>query len=445
MSSLPKHRSLNLGILCAVLVFAVLPVLSACGKAPGESTEAAATEAVSSETPTEKEETTPAATESTSESAALSGPEALEEGKILFYRQEDLKERRGALLSLADVEAAWYDGLFPRTHLYDVLFAGEEEQRLLRLLDYCLWNGYQGFSLPDGVISEADLDLRQGKALQFMYRIENGTVMCRKGETAEGVPFSFTTVWYTLNKKEEMDKFSQGLAAVRELAAEAPEGADDWDMLIWVMNSLAERIVYGDRDTYYQTDGYQLFDAMVKGVTVCSGYSDAMYYLCNLLGVDCLCVEGNADSMTKVGGVDSHVWNFARIDDRYYVFDLTSYDMAAREPLPVPVFFALSENAMNSLCGNRRTGRYADDELIPICDRSFDPVFAWNDTEPGAMRSFITYYDLAVAAPEFMLAANDLAPDEWSHEEAEDGFYVLPVSYDDFLDRTTQGRVLAPF
>lgn len=50
----------------------------------------------------------------------------------------------------------------------------------------------------------------------------------------------------------------------------------------------------------------------------------------------------------------------------------------------------------------------------------------------------MTYYDLAITAPEYLLAANALSPEEWSHEEAGDGFYVLPVSYEDFLARTLE-------
>ena len=430
-------KTLNIRIRGAALVLAVLLSLSACGKTPAVSTEAAAPGAASSEMPAKNEEATPQETESASESA-LSGPEDLEEGMILFYRQEGLKERRGELLSLADAEAAWYDGLFPRTHYYESLFSKEEEQRLLRLLDYCLGNGYQGFSLPDGIVSTDGFDVWQRYALPFMYRIEDGSVLCREGERAEGAEFGYTTVWYSLKKEGEMDKFSLGLEAVRELAANAPEGADDYDLLVWAANSLADRIVYGDRDTYYFTDGYQLYDAMVKGVTVCSGYSDAMYYLCNLLGVDCLCVEGNAISLSRDGGLDGHAWNLARIGEQYYVFDLTAYDSIVMQPLPVPIFFALSEKAMYSMGGNSRTNHYADEELIPDCESSFDPVSAWNGTPEGAMRSFLTFYDLALASPEYMLTANDLAPDEWSREEAEDGFYILPVSYEGFFARAQE-------
>ena len=441
MPALPKMKPYIIRICSVVLIFAILLALNACGKAPAKSTEAVTTAAASSEIPTKTEEPTPKVTESASESpseSALSGLEDLKEGMILFFRQEGMKEKRGDLISLADAEAAWYDGLFPRTHYYDPMFAKEEEQRLLHLLDYCLGNGYQGFCLPDGIVSTEGMDVWQHYALPFIYRIEDGSVLCREGQSAEGASLSFTTVWYSLKKEGEMDKFSQGLAAVRELAAKAPEGADDYDLLVWAMNALAERIVYGDRDSYYYTDGYQLYDAMVKGVTVCTGYSDAMYYLCNLIGVDCLCVEGNATSLTRDGGLDGHAWNFARIGEQYYVFDLTGYDCLIMQTLPVPVMFALSEEAMYSLGGNRRTDRYADAELMPACDSSFDPAAAWNGTPEGAMRSFMAYYDLAIAEPEFMLAANGLAPEKWSHEKAEDGFYVLPVSYEDFLARTLE-------
>lgn len=61
---------------------------------------------------------------------------------------------------------------------------------------------------------------------------------------------------------------------------------------------------------YYHT----LYSAIVEGETVCQGYTLAMCYILNKLGVDCVaCISNEIE----------HVWNCVKVDGKWYHVDLT--------------------------------------------------------------------------------------------------------------------------
>lgn len=55
--------------------------------------------------------------------------------------------------------------------------------------------------------------------------------------------------------------------------------------------------------------------AVLDGETVCSGYTQAMTYLCERAGIECFAAEGS-----------SHVWNFVRLYGNWYETDVTWMD-----------------------------------------------------------------------------------------------------------------------
>ena len=189
-------------------------------------------------TPTEPAptaETAPA----TTEAAPLAGLSDLSEGFVLLYEQANLDDRRGTLVSMEALLAAPEENRMPRTHFYDDRFPGDAAL-WLQLLDCVLAQGYQGFSVPEGTLTA--IDTTQRRALEFTYRIDDGKVLTMDRDGC-------TTVWYDCAKQDTMEKFVQGLAAARTLAAQAPRG-DDWETALWIMDALADRITYGERDTY---------------------------------------------------------------------------------------------------------------------------------------------------------------------------------------------------
>jgi hypothetical protein len=385
----------------AVLLLALL-LLCGCASDPA-----------APETPAETE-TAPAETSG----PELFGVDALDAESVLLYRQEDFDARLGSLMPVREILSAPSESLMPRTHIYDELFSGDAAL-WLQLLDYALANGWQAFSVPDGTLPE--LRPEQRKALELMYSIDHGKVLSFSRD-------GFTTVWYQCRSGDTMEKFSLGLAAARQIAADAPQG-DEWETVRWIFTYLADHVVYGERDTYYRLRGHQLYDALVEEDTVCTGYADAMYYLCSLCGVECLVVNGLVNSREKAGGLDDHAWNRARIDGNWYVFDPT-YNATAQAG--TTVFFALSSEVMRNLGGHRPNSIYPHEELYPACERCFDPVSAWNGTPEGAVRSWLWYASAIRMDPSYLLFYEGLVTYDTPVTPSEDGMQAtLDVPYAD--------------
>ena len=411
-----------------------LILLCGCAPASGPAQTAAPTmETAAQETPP-TEETGPDA-----EPVALSGLPDLTADTVLLYRQADFDGRQGTLVPLKEVLSAPAEELLPRSHHYDELFPGDAAL-WLKLLDYALGNGYQGFSVPAGTLPELGTDKR--RAFGFLYRVDDGKVLSLE---KDGV----TTTWMSCTRPDTMEKFSMGLAEARRLAAEAPRG-DDWQTALWIMDTLADRITYGDRDTYYFKRGHMLFDALVDGDTVCSGYSAGMYYLCSLCGLECLEVTGLARSVEKAGGLDDHVWDFVEICGSWYCFDPTWYDgwNTGREDGRKLFFCGLSEELLYVMGEHKRTGEYTDETMLPSCDTCFDPVPAWNDSPEGALRSWLLHASLASADLSYLLMyAGLMTPETEYTVSADNTEAVLDIPYAEYAawaERFMGGDTLGP-
>ncbi|MBR6376525.1 MAG: hypothetical protein IKS05_02025 [Oscillospiraceae bacterium] len=392
-----------------------LALLLLCGCTPAAEPSASSTLPTSEAAAPTSGETVPATTE-----AALAGPEALDADSVLLYRQEDFEARQGTLLPLDELLAASAEALFPRTHSYDERFPGDHAL-WLRLLDYALANGFQGFSVPAGCLPE--LDLTQRRVLKFIYWIDGGKILSLDQDGC-------TTVWYACEKPDTMEKFSLGLAAAREVAAQAPRG-DDWETANWLFTWLGENVSYGDRTPYYFRRGHMLYDALVEKDCLCSGYATAMCYLCNLCGVECLNIFGLARDSETAGGLGDHLWNFVRIYGRWYVCDPTM-NAVSRMDRPA-IGFGLSAETMYLMGGNKPTGEYTDAALVPACETNFDPVTAWNATPEGALRSFLWFAAYDALEPSFLLMQAGLMTMQTQVTPAEDGVSAsLDIPYADF-------------
>lgn len=54
------------------------------------------------------------------------------------------------------------------------------------------------------------------------------------------------------------------------------------------------------------------YSAVVNGITVCTGYSEAYQLLCNAVGIDAVCITS-----------DTHAWNLIRVNNSWYNVDCT--------------------------------------------------------------------------------------------------------------------------
>lgn len=402
-------------------IILVLLLLCGCTRRPEtDQTESQATSQTEAQTTAQTE----AQTEASSEAAALESARLsdLTADTVLLYRQAGFKSRQGDLLSMETVLSAPEEALLPRTHYYDDCFPGGAAC-WLRLLDYAFANEYQGFSVRTSSLPVLTADQRS--MLGILYHIDDGKPILME---VDGV----STVWYHCNRADTMEKFTVGLAEARRIAAEAPRG-DDWETAAWIFNYLADHVDYGDRETYYRDRGHHLCDTLLDHEGLCSGYADAMYYLCNLCGVECLELQGLSNGPAGPGSGEAvgHAWNCVRVYGTWYVCDPTFNDTAP-VPADVPLCFCLSSRFFETTFGHSATEIYGDPEKIPACEKCFDPVSAWNTTPEGALKSWLWFAACEAFDPVYLLAGAGLTDYRADAGDSDEETRITDVPYADF-------------
>lgn len=98
-------------------------------------------------------------------------------------------------------------------------------------------------------------------------------------------------------------------AAAQEIIDKALEYSDAYDRLMVLHDELALRT------EYLTSGGVHISEAdgpLVYGQALCEGYSKAFMYLCQSIGIDCVCI---------IGG--EHMWNMVKVDGEWYHIDVT--------------------------------------------------------------------------------------------------------------------------
>lgn len=124
-------------------------------------------------------------------------------------------------------------------------------------------------------------------------------------------------------------------AAADEIIAKALEKDDVFDRLAVIHDEIIQRT------TYYSTGGVHIYEAdgpLIYGKALCEGYSKAFMYLAQSIGVNCVCVAGDA------GG--AHLWNMVEVDGVWYHVDVTWDDPGSDDAKPKYSYFCISDSKM---------------------------------------------------------------------------------------------------
>lgn len=131
-----------------------------------------------------------------------------------------------------------------------------------------------------------------------------------------------------LYKQSEVEKMRKKLrkAALDATEAVTPDMTDAEKALV-VHDYIIANCKYDQSQTKYSA-----YDCLVKGSSVCQGYSLAyIYVLRDILGIDCSMVLSDSQN---------HSWNYVKIDDNWYHADLTADD---------PTFYTISDEPYDAL------------------------------------------------------------------------------------------------
>lgn len=333
------------------ILLVLLLLLSACGsQSAPEPTQTETTGAVTEQTREPSAATE--ATEAAKARAALPWSKAfrskkMPEGELhmdeaAFYSINDAEEITIVNVTKEEILAEMTEDPFPRSHHYEQ-FMKPEGLAVLPYLDYAMAHGYSRFCVPTTEFHGGSVAANAAE-LNRMYRINNGGITGLSAVTVNDGDCAYDCVLVCIQGMEKPDAVRchlEGIAAARRIVEEMPENLSEYDRALYLYQYLTENVRY-DYDDYYKSDWYLCYDALVEGKTVCAGYTEALYYLYNLAGVECLTQEG---IIAGEGPEAWHIWNVARVDGSWYLFDST-WD----EGLPSKFyrFFGISDETMQS-------------------------------------------------------------------------------------------------
>lgn len=140
-------------------------------------------------------------------------------------------------------------------------------------------------------------------------------------------------LWISMNHfaPDRWEMKMEALEKCRQIVAEIPvECSTQPEKMEYLYRYVCDHVEYVDYEKMDDED--YLHDAVVKGQTVCDGYSNMLQLLFRLIGVECCEVMGSDyedwDQLTpeEQETAAGHTWVVAKVDGEFYHFDATFED-----------------------------------------------------------------------------------------------------------------------
>jgi hypothetical protein len=130
---------------------------------------------------------------------------------------------------------------------------------------------------------------------------------------------------------------------VKEVIAEyIHPNMTDYDKELAIHDYIINSVEY-DNSASLPEESHTPYGALIKGRAVCNGYSDSFKIFMDALGIECEIVYGEAGSKSQ-----KHAWNRVKLDDEYYLVDLTWNEPEPSFPEYISYdYFNLTDEQMN--------------------------------------------------------------------------------------------------
>ncbi len=305
---------------------------------------------------------------------------------------------------------------------------------LLVTLDYALAHGYSRFSIPTTEFCYGDI-LNAHQMLNRIYYLDNkglNSLDVQSFETENDETLTYVLVTISgLPNRYCTQLYHEAFAAAEKIVATVPEGSSEFQTALYLYRYLTDNVEYDNNEYYENGKQLILYDALVKHKTVCAGYTEALYYLYNLAGIDCMIVSGYICDPQPRG---YHVWNVACIDGKYYQFDST-WDS---QLLPCEyAYFAVSDEYMME--HHTQNVETLSLQYMPECpDSLFPDISLVTKTVAQSGQMVITYiYYRFLTAKEtdplnVIMNTVGIDPSWIPQYDAGDGWVVTGMEYESF-------------
>lgn len=117
---------------------------------------------------------------------------------------------------------------------------------------------------------------------------------------------------YTYSKEEKEEKQLLIDEAVAQCLSGISQDASEYEKVLYVYEYIVNNVEY-DLEA---ADSQNICSVFINKRSVCAGYSKAMQYLLERLGVFCTYITGNVD-------IQTHAWNLVMCEGDYYYVDVT--------------------------------------------------------------------------------------------------------------------------
>lgn len=128
---------------------------------------------------------------------------------------------------------------------------------------------------------------------------------------------------YVLEKEDALTKKEKFDEIIKSIVSNANSKPSDFEKIVYVHDYILENCYYDDeiiKNDNFNTTAINAYGCLMDGKTICSGYTLAFDAIMKRLGFECG-VEFNDYSNFSI--LTGHVWNYCKIEDDYYYFDLT--------------------------------------------------------------------------------------------------------------------------
>lgn len=146
--------------------------------------------------------------------------------------------------------------------------------------------------------------------MKFAYQAANEIMMVHSSVDGYRTYYRYYCYVRELHSSMTASEYSQAMNKAKQVANSNNYGSD-YDKIKRVYKWLCDNVEYD----YSYSDG-SIYDALIGGKSVCSGYAGAFQVIMDALGIECYINEGKANG-------EDHAWNIVKLDGKYYFVDVT--------------------------------------------------------------------------------------------------------------------------
>ncbi len=232
----------------------------------------------------------------------------------------------------------------------------DDQKAVYRLLLSAVQNGESSIDIAEYNLNDDALGM-----VMTLLKYENPQLFNIDG-SATGTGSSSTHNWltvnpnYTRNAAQTKNISEQIKNAAAPIIEEALKESDSFKRIKVLHDSIVNMTTYTLNGPAYKSEAD---GPLVNGRALCEGYSKAFAYLCQSIGVPCICIVGS-------GNGENHMWNMVQVDGKWYHVDVTWDDPVGSQPVLRHDYFCVSTATI------RKDHSISNPVAIPAADEDYD-------------------------------------------------------------------------